>query len=144
MSGITERIEEKLDRIIAFLSANQAQQPVQQPVQPQQPVQQPVQPQVDPLSFGQPQVQQQQTVTNDMLTALIQPHLANPNVKAAMQGVLAQMNIPGLPQAREDQYAELYQRFSAVIQQATAQQPAQQAGGMMAAPPTNSGGVSIL
>lgn len=146
MSGITERIEAKLDHVIQLLSQQPQQPAVQQPiVQPLQPVQQPVQQQPDPLSFQQPVQQQpvQQAVSNEMLTALIQPHLANPAIKAAMQGVLAQMNIPGLPQAREDQYAELYQRFSAVIQQASAQQPAQ-AGNVGASPLNSGGGVSIL
>lgn len=150
MTGITERIEAKLDQVLALLSNHVGAQPVQ-PVAPAQPsmglpTQQPVQPpitpppaQPDPLAFTPP-VQPQ--VTNDMITTLIQPHIGNPAIKAAMQGVLQQLNIPGLPQAREDQYPVLYQHFQTIIAQHTAQPPAQ--AGNPGASPLNSGGVSIL
>jgi hypothetical protein len=49
--------------------------------------------------------------------ALIEPHLANAAVKTALQGVLAQMGIGKLPDARPDQLNELFQRFQSVIAQ---------------------------
>jgi len=141
MSGILERIESKLDQLLAAQAVH-VQTPQQSmgltPTPTPAPTPTPT-PAADPLAFTPPAAT---AVTNDMITALIQPHLANPAIKAAMQGVLAQMNIPGLPQAREDQYPALYQAFQAIIQQATAPQPA--AAGNTGAPPATAGGMSIL
>jgi hypothetical protein len=60
-----------------------------------------------------------QALSEDMLMALIEPHLDNVTIKTAFQGVLAQMGIPRLPEARADQYAALYSAFSNVIAQHT-------------------------
>jgi hypothetical protein len=56
-------------------------------------------------------------LTEDALMALIEPHLENITIKTGLQGVLQAMGIPRLPEARPDQYQELYNRFTAVIQQ---------------------------
>lgn len=141
MSGIIERIEAKIDQLIAA-SVQPAHNPApSMGLQPQQPTPAPT-PTVDPLAFATPTPTPAATVTNDMITALIQPHLNDPAIKAGLQGVLAQMNIPGLPAAREDQYAALYQAFQAVIA-AAAPQPAAQAGNT-GTPPATAGGMSIL
>ena len=139
MSGILERLEQKLDQLLA-LQVQPPAAPHSMGLPPTQPVQ-PVQPAADPLAFTPPA---QPTVTNDMITALIQPHLANPAIKAAMQNVLAQMNIPGLPSAREDQFPALYQAFQQIIALSTAPQPAAAGNSAMPATEPTAGGMSIL
>jgi hypothetical protein len=57
------------------------------------------------------------TVTDEMITELIQPHIHNPEIKASFQAVLAQMGIPRLHEAKPEHYAELYQKFGAIIAQ---------------------------
>jgi hypothetical protein len=120
MSGILENILSELQAIRLALATSPAASnghiPAAQP-QPVQPVAQPVA-QPDPFAAA-PQQPVQQAVTEADVMALINPHLANANVKAALQGVLAQLGIARLPDARPDQYAELYNRFNAVIQQAS-------------------------
>jgi hypothetical protein len=125
MSGLLEQILAELQAIRLAVSSNAAQPnghiPAT-PAQPNVPVHQPVQPQVDPFAAAQP-VQTQQ-VTDAMVMALIEPHLANAAVKTALQGVLQQMGIPRLPDARPDQLGDLYNRFQAVLAQtAGAAQP---------------------
>ncbi len=146
MSGILERLEQKLDQLLALqvqppaaphsMGLPPATQPATQPA-----VTPATQPAADPLAFTPPA---QPTVTNDMITALIQPHLANPAIKAAMQNVLAQMNIPGLPSAREDQFPALYQAFQQIIALSTAPQPAAAGNSAMPATEPTAGGMSIL
>lgn len=87
-------------------------------------------PAADPLSMGAP-AQPPVAVTGDMIMALITPHLENAGVKSALAAELAALGIPGLPAAREDQYAEIYQRFQRAIAANAA--PA----GMPAAAPTS-------
>lgn len=142
MSGILERLEQKLDQLLAL----QVQPPAAPHSMGLPPATQPAatpatQPAADPLAFTPPA---QPAVTNQMITDLIQPHLANPAIKAAMQNVLAQMNIPGLPAAREDQYPALYQAFQQIISLATAQQPAAAGNSAMPATEPTAGGMSIL
>lgn len=153
MSGILERLEQKLDQLLALQVAPAHQPQPSMGLMPSQPEQgvtvtQPVVAQPDPLAFtaaaAQPAVQPQ-TVTNDMITSLVQPHLNNPTIKAAMQNVLAQMNIPGLSAAREDQYPALYAAFQQIITLSTAQQPANAGNSAMpATDPASVGGMSIL
>jgi hypothetical protein len=124
MSGLLEQILAELQAIRLAVSSNAGIQPNggMPAQQPNVPVHQPVQPQVDPFAAAQP-VQTQQ-VTDAMVMALIEPHLANAAVKTALQGVLQQMGIPRLPDARPDQLGDLYNRFQAVIAQtAGAAQP---------------------
>jgi hypothetical protein len=87
--------------------------PQQQYIPPQQPMQQP-QP---PAATG---------VDADAITALIQPHVENPAIKAALGATMRQMGINALPETQPHQYAELYSRFQAVLAQ-HAQQPQQPA-----------------
>lgn len=64
------------------------------------------------------------TVTNEMITALVQPVLANEAIRGALQQELAAMGIARLPDTRPDQYTEVYNRFKAVIDRHTAAAPA--------------------
>jgi hypothetical protein len=136
MTGILERIEEKLDRLLAGGGANVAAvaaQPLAQQPQANVAMQQ-------PQALAQPQAQAgglgvlggaQQPVgyppaTADMLTTLITPHIGDPNIKAALQQQMAAMGINALPETQPHQYGELYARFQQVIQQFTAAAAAQQ------------------
>lgn len=65
-------------------------------------------------------------ITEAQVMGLIEPHLENAPLKQALSGVLAQMGIARLPDARPDQYADLYQRFQQVIAQYAGAQPAAQ------------------
>jgi hypothetical protein len=56
-------------------------------------------------------------VTEAQVMALIEPHLENAPLKAGLQAVLAAMGIARLPEARPDQYVELYTKFQSVIAQ---------------------------
>jgi len=53
--------------------------------------------------------------TDEMIMALIQPHLSNATLKAALGAELTAMGINGLPNAQPAQYNEIYQRFQRVI-----------------------------
>jgi hypothetical protein len=119
MSGLLEQILAELQAIRLAVSSNAGIQPNGgMPVQqPNVPVHQPVQPQVDPFAAANPVQPVQPQVTDAMVMALIEPHLANAAVKAALQGVLTQMGIPRLPDARPDQLNDLYARFQAAIAQ---------------------------
>ena len=155
MSGILERLEQKLDQLLALQVApvhtaqpSMGLMPATQPPADPTPValtvpasSAPNAVSADPLSFAPPV---QAAVTSTMITDLIQPHLNNPAIKAAMGNVLTQMNIPGLPAAREDQFPALYQAFQQIIALAAAPQPA--AAGNSAIPETAPavGGMSIL
>jgi hypothetical protein len=114
MSGILEAIYAELQAIHACLNSGAAQQPVAQQPIAQQPVPTQLPAPVDPFAAAPAAPAQ---VTEAQVMALIEPHLDNAAVKTALQGVLAQMGIARLPDARPDQYGDLYQRFSAVINQ---------------------------
>lgn len=107
MSGIMEAILAELQSINARLAAGAGQTNGAAVVQ-----QQPVDP-FAPATTHTPPAQ----VTEAQVMALIEPHLENQPLKAGLQQVLAAMGIARLPEARPDQYAELYQRFTGVIQQ---------------------------
>jgi hypothetical protein len=55
--------------------------------------------------------------TAEQITALITPHVGDPNLKAALQQQMAAMGIAALPDAQPHQYGELNHRFTQVIQQ---------------------------
>jgi hypothetical protein len=116
MSGILERIEAKLDQLLAGAAAPA---PVAAPVAP------PVAPQalggfpapaapVAPPAAPQPGFP---AVSAEQITALITPHVGDPNLKAALQQQMAAMGIGALPDAQPHQYGELYTRFQQVIAQ---------------------------
>ena len=92
-------------------------------VMPELTQQQPAMPAADPLAAAgltaQPPAQPNipANLTDDALMSLIEPYLANATIKTGLQQALAAMGIPRLPEARPDQFAELYQRFQAVIAQ---------------------------
>jgi hypothetical protein len=65
------------------------------------------------------------TVSAEQITALITPHVADPNLKAALQAQMAAMGIGALPDAQPHQYGELYTRFQQVIAQFQAAAAAQ-------------------
>lgn len=87
---------------------------------------------------GQPAIQGQYPPSNpDEILALVNSMVDDPNAKGALQAQMQAMGIPGLPQAQEHQYGELYARFQQVAQQfGFAKQPngtwarVQQQGGM--------------
>lgn len=54
-------------------------------------------------------------VSGDQITALIQPYVENVQVKEALGAEMRAMGINALPETQPHQYAEMYQRFSAVI-----------------------------
>jgi hypothetical protein len=102
------------------------QQPHSADIIPLAPPNQP-QPQIGALGSlmdlgGLPPTLPEKVVTDADITDLIQPHLSNPALKAAFQGVIQQMGIARLPEAKPEQYSELHQRFSQAIEQATAGQ----------------------
>jgi len=120
MSGILEQIFAELVGIRTALGTLQgaqapaAQQPATQPVQPavqaQQPAHDPFAPVAGPTNgSGQ--------VTEAQVMGLIEPHLDNTPLKAALSAVLASMGIARLPEARPDQLPALYQAFQGVIAQ---------------------------
>jgi hypothetical protein len=115
MTGILEAIHADLQIIKAALQ-NGAAAPAQTAA-PAAPAA------VDPFAgLGAPAAPA--AVTEAQVMALIEPHLDNAAIKTALQGVLGQMGIARLPDARPDQYPEMYQRFAGIIQQFAAQ-PAQ-------------------
>jgi hypothetical protein len=137
MSGTIEQLHAKVDAILAILQAGAAApqglaQPQVQPqalAQPQMLAQPLAQPQAVLGVAGQP-AQQFAAVSAEQITALITPHVGDPNLKAALQQQMAAMGIGALPDAQPHQYGELYARFQQVISQfqaAAQQQPQQQA-----------------
>lgn len=62
-------------------------------------------------------------VTGEMITALVTQYIDNNAVKEAFKAQMAQMGIQELPNTQPHQYAELYQRFQAVIAQGVAANP---------------------
>lgn len=120
MSGILERIEAKLDQLLAgggtpsaFPSQGQLSQTAYQP-----------QPQVQATPQLAPAAQQQgyPPATSDMITALVTPLAANETIKAALKAEMTAMGIAELPQAQPHQYGELYYRFQQVAQRFQQQQ----------------------
>lgn len=136
MSGLLEAIHADLQYIKGQLE-RLGGAPVQQQAgfgyQP--PVQQPattgyVQPAAQPAPVAAPPA----NLTADQITALIQPHIANEQIKAELGTAMRAMGINALPETQPHQYGELYQRFQAVIQRFTGGgAPVQQA----AAPPAS-------
>ena len=117
--GVLEEMNAKLDNILALLSAGTHVNGAGTTVP-------------DPFAMpgtGATQQQQQVQATDAMIMELIQPHLANATLKAALQAELAAMGINGLPNAQPGQYNEIYQRFTRVIS-ASGTGTAAGAGGM--------------
>lgn len=56
-------------------------------------------------------------ITETHIMELITPYLENAAIKAALQTDLQALGIARLPDARPDQYAEMYRRFSATLAQ---------------------------
>lgn len=110
----------------AYLNAPQVvqHQPTPQQFVQQQPVQ------------HQQAAQQAGAVTSDMILALVQPLAEHPVARPLMQQAMQAMGINALPDAKPEQYGELYNRFLGVkahvegagqpMQQAMQQQPVQQ------------------
>lgn len=55
------------------------------------------------------------SVTGDQLTALIQPHVGNEAIKAALGVAMRENGVANLPEAQPHQYATLYAAFQAVL-----------------------------
>lgn len=122
MSGILERIEAKLDQLLAT--------PQQAPVAPAV-----VQPAVviDPAAAQRAALEAQlaalnasaaapaapvgtvQNVSGDQLQALIMPHIDNVQIKDALGAAMRAAGINALPEAQPHQYGDLYARFQAVL-----------------------------
>jgi hypothetical protein len=119
MSGILERIEAKLDQLLAgnvkVGTAAAPQAVAAAPVAT-------VAAAVDPLAVGGAPAASvaAPAVSAEQITALITPHVGNPALKAALQQQMAAMGIGALPDAQPHQYGELYQRFQQVITQFSA------------------------
>lgn len=56
-----------------------------------------------------------QGITAEAITALIQPHVGNAQIKEALGATMREMGINALPDTQAHQFAELYQRFQGVI-----------------------------
>ena len=69
------------------------------------------------VAAAQPAAVEQPPLSEQALMALINPYLDNPTIKGGFSAVLTQLGIPRLPEARPDQYQDLYNRFTAVIAQ---------------------------
>lgn len=119
--GILEDVNAKLDAIINFLKAGHTAQAQQQPAPLTTPTLQPVQQyQPDPFAAHpaqQPvhQPQQQVQVTDEMIRSLIQPFLANDQIKAQLQQALAAMGIAGLSAATPEQFPAIYAAFQRTL-----------------------------
>lgn len=114
MSGVLERMQADIAEIRAAIQALAAGKPGPQTA----PVHQPAPAPAPADAFGgmtAPAPAAPPTVTNEMITALVQPVLANETIRAALQAELAAMGIARLPDTRPDQYGEVYNRFKAVI-----------------------------
>lgn len=110
MSGIMEQVLAEVQGIAARLDALQSKGGVMPELQQQQ------KPTLDAGGLtAQPAVPP--NLTDDALMSLIEPYLENMTIKTGLQQVLAQMGIPRLPEAKPEQYEELYRKFTAVIQQ---------------------------
>jgi hypothetical protein len=108
MSGIAERIEEKLDVILRHIAAGPgaaAPPVVAPPVTPPPPA-------LDPLAGGGAPAYP--PATQEMIVALVTPLVNDPNTKAALQAEMHAMGIAALPEAQPHQYPELYYRFQQV------------------------------
>jgi hypothetical protein len=131
MTGTIEQLHTKVDAILAALQAlgqpnvaaalhQVALQPAPAFVPPQVAPQPQFAPQAAPAAAG--------VVSAEMITALITPHVANEQIKAALQQQMAALGIAALPDAQPHQYGDLYSRFQQVIaaytQQPQVQQPA--------------------
>lgn len=92
--------------------------------------------QLQPPPAYQPPPQQQYTpqppgytnsqgITAEAITALIQPHVGNQQIKDALGATMREMGINALPDTQAHQFAELYNRFQGVIARFTqgGQQP---------------------
>jgi hypothetical protein len=114
MSGILEQIFAELVGIRTALGTLQgAQAPTALP-----PATQPaVQAQPDPFAPAPAVTNGSGQITEAAVMGLIEPHLDNAPLKAALSAVLAGMGIARLPEARPDQLPALYSAFQGVIAQ---------------------------
>jgi hypothetical protein len=128
MSGILERIEAKLDQLLAGTAAIQANTAAA--VAPLAPTPAAAQPAVAGTGTG---VAAYPPATQEMIVELVTPMVADPNVKALLQAEMHAMNIQALPEAQPHQYPELYWRF----QQVKARLAAQPAAAQPAAAPAS-------
>jgi hypothetical protein len=127
MTGILERIEAKLDMILAQPGGALAPQAAAQPLQATQTFQQPQQPQniVGGTTTALGAAGGYPPATQEMIVQLVTPLVNDPNVKAALQAEMHTMGITELPMAQPHQYPELYARFQGVAARITQpQQPA--------------------
>jgi hypothetical protein len=86
---------------------------VQPQYQPQQPQYQPsLQTQYRPDGQTPPPTG---GITAEAITALIQPHVGNVQIKEALGATMREMGINALPDTQAHQFGELYSRFQGVI-----------------------------
>jgi hypothetical protein len=115
-----EQILAELVKLNAAVAAGGAAGAVPAPVAPVQPlapaVAAAIPAPIDPFAAA-PAATAPAQVTEAMVMTLIEPHLDNAPLKAALSAVLGSMGIARLPEARPDQYAALYQAFTGVIAQ---------------------------
>ena len=112
MSGILERIEAKLDAIIA----NQASAGPGNPAAANPAAAPAAAPAADPFGgLGTPAPATPANITAEMITALIQPHLDNADIKAALGAAMKAQGIDVLPNTPPEKYAALYAAFQQVI-----------------------------
>jgi hypothetical protein len=101
---------------------------VQPQYQPQQPQYQPsLQTQYRPDGQTPPPTS---GITAEAITALIQPHVGNVQIKEALGASMREMGINALPDTQPHQFGELYGRFQGVIARFTA-------GGPQVGPPSS-------
>lgn len=111
------RIANAMERQSGATLTGLAQQP---PVQQYQPP-----PQQQQYTPQPPGYTNSQGITAEAITALIQPHVGNQQIKDALGATMREMGINALPDTQAHQFAELYNRFQGVIARFTqgGQQP---------------------
>jgi hypothetical protein len=129
MSGTIEQLHAKVDAILAILQAPSAGAAAPLAAQPAAPAfAPPAAPAAAAAVTLTAPAAQYPAVSAEQITALITPHVGDPNLKNALQQQMAAMGIGALPDAQPHQYGELYHRFTQVINQfqaaAQQQQPA--------------------
>jgi hypothetical protein len=122
---LLETILAELQQIRGLLQTQATAAPATTYVAP--PAQPPAQLQAAPLAPAAPA-----GVTADAITALIQPHISNEAIKAALGAAMRGMGINALPETQPHQFGQLYAAFQQVIAQHT---------GAGAAPPAASASI---
>jgi len=116
MTGILERIEAKLDQLLAqgggaAVLVNNIPTPAPVVVDPRAALEA----QLAALNAPAPAPAPAPNVSGDQLQALIMPHIDNVAIKEALGAAMRAAGINALPEAQPHQYGDLYARFQSVL-----------------------------